>query len=317
MFVSVSRTGRMILGRLEKGDDLVDGLLEVCRKFSVRCAEVRAVGALSEVVLTAYDQRLRTYETGRRFVGDLEVVSLLGNVTEKDGELFCHLHASLARSTDNGLQMLGGHVLSGKVFACEFVLQTCDDLILRRLNDKETGLSLWKDRIELRSKQEAAAGAAGSEAKGKVTWDDVLTEAMAMEQQEGAKSGKKTRKRTKKAAKAEEEAQAAPQDAATAASQDAEDAGRDEEEPAGLDDAQPAVAAGEESDEEWIEPVNGDIVMHPKFGRCIVEFIEDAEFIHLRLSNGRMVRISLEVVQLDLTGYEEDHQIFEAHLGKR
>ncbi len=323
MFVSVSRSGRMILGRLERGDDLLKGLIEVCRKFSVRCAEVRAIGALSEAVLTAYDQKLRTYETGRRFFGDLEIVSLLGNVTEKDGELFCHLHASLARSTDNGLQMLGGHLLSGQVFACEFVLQTCDDLILRRLQDKETGLALWKDRIELRSEQDQPAAQAG-----KVTWDDVLTEAMAMEDgKDGEVSAgrKKSAKAGKKAAKAGKKASGqkgtAPADPVSDATPDAQ-APNPAETAGGGDAGDGALVGGdaaaqeEAGDEDWVEPVTGDIVNHPKFGRCVVEFVEEDEFVHVRLPSGRMIRLSLEVVTLSLTGYEEDHQIFEARLGK-
>ena len=40
-----AKSGRVIVGRLERDEDLVGALLQVARKYDLRCAEVRALGA--------------------------------------------------------------------------------------------------------------------------------------------------------------------------------------------------------------------------------------------------------------------------------
>ena len=97
------------MGRLERGTDLVRALRRVCADHSVRTAEIRALGALESVEICAYEQKNRTYGPARTFKGDLEILSLTGNVSEKQGELALHLHITLARDTDNGIQVLGGN----------------------------------------------------------------------------------------------------------------------------------------------------------------------------------------------------------------
>jgi len=55
------------------------------------------------------------------------------------------------------------------------------------------------------------------------------------------------------------------------------------------------------------QPEAGDLLMHPKFGRCKVEKTSiDSDFITVRLRNHRLVRLSLEV--LDVSFLEEDEE---------
>ncbi len=261
------------MGRLDKDQDLLQGILEVCRKYSVRCAEIRALGALREVEIAVYDQRRKDYLTSKKFAGDLEILNATGNVSERDGDLFCHLHVTLSRDTDNGLEVLGGHLVSGKVFACEFTLSTCDDLILRRLPDKATGLALWGDAIQLQEEP-------GQESEGE-SWQDVLSQAVEPDGAEQPSSEPE-----------ESEREAAPPDP---------------------EELQPDEAA-QDLGAEWPEPEVGDWVLHPKFGRCVVERVEEGAYIQVRLPNRRLVRLGLEVVKLKLVGYEADRQVFEAIL---
>ena len=265
------------MGRLERGTDLVRALRRVCADHSVRTAEIRALGALESVEICAYEQKNRTYGPARTFKGDLEILSLTGNVSEKQGELALHLHITLARDTDNGIQVLGGHLLSGKVFACEFVINTCDDLILRRGVDKATGLPLWRDKIEFSpdtgdstgsSPPPGGAGPSGGE-KDKPTWKDVMEAALDPAAPSPSRAGDQAKEvRSQRASSTE-------------------------------------LAA-------WVEPLAGDFVEHPTFGRVTVERADEGEFIHVRLRNGRLVRLSLDVLELRLVGHEEGHQVFEA-----
>ena len=60
-----------------------------------------------------------------------------------------------------------------------------------------------------------------------------------------------------------------------------------------------------------LEP--GDYVDHPKFKRCRVARVEgDMEYVQVKLRNGNIVRLSLDIVTLVLVGSEDGHQVFEA-----
>jgi predicted DNA-binding protein with PD1-like motif len=149
MFVAESRRGRRLVGRLDRGVDLLDGLAEVCRLRKVRSAELRACGALEFATVGEYDQRSRVMRAPRRLDTQLELLSLYGNVSEKDGKLVVQARASLSRERDNGIELLGGQLLSGRVFSVEFVIEAFDDLLLRRALDADSGLQLWREVVTL------------------------------------------------------------------------------------------------------------------------------------------------------------------------
>ncbi len=70
-----------------------------------------------------------------------------------------------------------------------------------------------------------------------------------------------------------------------------------------------AAEAPPHSDEPGpIEPARaGDIIEHARFGQCEIERIEgEAEFAHVRLKNQRLVRLSLDVLQLVLIESQPD-----------
>jgi hypothetical protein len=317
----ISRKGRLLIGRLERGNELVDTLLDLCSAESIRCGEIRALGALSRVELCAYDQKKQRYGPSRAYTGDIEILSLVGNVSEKSGDLACHLHATVARDTDNGIQVIGGHVVTATVFACEVTINACDDLILRRGMDEKTGLSLWTEKFQLpepvapesdgvgrESAAEAQPGPppekepASPEGEEDVTWDDVMA---ATTEQPEAKKEAPAPKPTKPSPAAREVPPAKPVVPDI---------------PDGTGLGEPQEKAPEEipepgPEEPWVEPQFGDIVVHPRFGRCKVQRIEDGEYLHVKLKNGRSVRLNLAVINLKLSSFEQGKQVFEAQMG--
>jgi predicted DNA-binding protein with PD1-like motif len=68
------------------------------------------------------------------------------------------------------------------------------------------------------------------------------------------------------------------------------------------------------------EPVNvraGDLIDHPKFGRCDVERVDgDQEFVTARLRNQRLIRLSLDVLTLIPAGQVDGKNLFRAVAGK-
>ena len=61
----------------------------------------------------------------------------------------------------------------------------------------------------------------------------------------------------------------------------------------------------------------GDLIDHPKFGRCAVERVDgDMEFVTARLRNQRLIRLSLEVLTLIPAGQADGKNLFRAVAGK-
>lgn len=143
MFSQPVNRGRVIMGRLEKGADLLPTLEQICRHENIELGEIRAIGAVSRARAGYYRQEEKAY-TYLEFPGPHEIISLQGNVSLKDGRPFVHAHVSLMAADGH---LVGGHLAEGTiVFACEYVIT---EYILEpggtfeRVFDAPTGLYLW------------------------------------------------------------------------------------------------------------------------------------------------------------------------------
>lgn len=141
MDARVSTTGRRIMGRLPKDSDLLEALTAICVREQITLGEVRAIGAVTKARLGFYDQAKQVYEY-LDFDQPLEIVTLMGNVSLKDGKPFVHAHVTLA---DHQGRCFGGHLVEGApVFACEFVVKEYrSETAFKRGLDTPTGLALW------------------------------------------------------------------------------------------------------------------------------------------------------------------------------
>jgi hypothetical protein len=129
------------MGRLNKGDDLLSSLQRVCSELEISQGTVSAIGAVACARIGYYDQAERKYEL-LHLSRHLEILSLVGNISLREGEVFVHAHVVLG---DESGQPFGGHLVEGtEVFACEFTVQEfLTETPLRRVMDEETGLFLW------------------------------------------------------------------------------------------------------------------------------------------------------------------------------
>ena len=133
--------GKRIVARLAHGGDLIDEILAVAGEHHIEIGQCWAIGAVKRARLAYYDQDGKGYW---EFALDrhLEIVSLIGNVSLRDGRPAVHAHAAFA---DDEGHMFGGHVAAGcEIFACELLLVEFSGEILEREHDEVTGLPLWK-----------------------------------------------------------------------------------------------------------------------------------------------------------------------------
>lgn len=132
---------RTIIGHLERGSDLYDGIAKIAIEQSIKVGRVTGIGAVQKAKLAYYDQKAMKYYD-IELDEPLEIVSLYGNISAKDGTPFVHAHVVLADEQGNGK---GGHLLPGgtPVFACELTIEEFEGPELARGFDDKTGLTLW------------------------------------------------------------------------------------------------------------------------------------------------------------------------------
>lgn len=139
-----TRASRQIVGRVFHGTGLQEALRNLTDEHALRTAWISAIGAFEWVELTEYDQVEQRYLQAHRFER-CELLLLQGNLSERDGEPFWHLHGTVSLREDGRDVTYGGHLVDGSVFALEFRIDCYDGLELRRTKDEATGLQLWAD----------------------------------------------------------------------------------------------------------------------------------------------------------------------------
>jgi predicted DNA-binding protein with PD1-like motif len=137
-----ARASRHIVGRVFRGSGLQDAFRNLVDEHDLRTAWVSAIGAFEWIELTEYNQSDRRYEEAHRFEG-CELLSMQGNLSERDGEPFWHLHATVSLREGGRDVTYGGHVVDGSIFALEFRIDCFDEVELKRVDDEATGLQLW------------------------------------------------------------------------------------------------------------------------------------------------------------------------------
>ena len=144
MIVMKSKESRRIIGRLNTGDDIYKSLKELCKKHDLLTGDIRGVGYLQDARLAVYDPETATFIEDEEPLGPVQVISLMGNVSQRKGEPSLHLQTMLVLlGEEAGGALRGGRLLSGTIADFEFVVDTVDDFALVREYDEETGLYPW------------------------------------------------------------------------------------------------------------------------------------------------------------------------------
>jgi uncharacterized protein len=100
------RQGDRVQLRFLSGEQFVAPLLEWLSREGIGYAALSGLGAVSGATVSYWNAQTKQYEQ-HQLTQQMEVVSLLGNVTIRDGKPFIHAHVGLGRSD---LSVVGGHV---------------------------------------------------------------------------------------------------------------------------------------------------------------------------------------------------------------
>ena len=118
--------------RLDPGDEIVESLTKLCSREDIRLGSVTGLGAADHAVTGLYNVKEKQYYK-TQFDGPMEITSLVGNITRKDGEVYLHLHINLC---DETMQVKGGHLNECRISATsEIVVRSISGEVGRRVDD--------------------------------------------------------------------------------------------------------------------------------------------------------------------------------------
>lgn len=130
--------GNIILIRLDPGDEILASLKQICAHEGVTLGAVQGIGAVNRTVLGLFDPTAKQYHANT-FEENLEIVSLTGNVTAMDGEVYLHLHMAVS---DLQGRVFGGHLSEAMVsVTAEIIITRVEGAVNRKFNE-EIGINL-------------------------------------------------------------------------------------------------------------------------------------------------------------------------------
>lgn len=134
------KIGSRYFVRIDKGEEVVSSLKSFCAENRITLGSVLGIGAADRVTVGLFNTATKEYHN-KALEGEYEITNLTGSVTTKDGEVYLHLHITLA---DEEYKAYGGHLNECRISGtCELVIDTVEGR-MDRFFDDHCGLNIWK-----------------------------------------------------------------------------------------------------------------------------------------------------------------------------
>ena len=131
------RFGETLVVRMDRGEEILEQLKALAEKEHIALASVEALGAVNDFTVGVYNTAEKKYYSNH-FEGAYEIVSLTGTVSSMDGQVYLHLHTTLA-GQDHTVH--GGHVIEMRVgLTCEMFVRVLPGELTRQ-PDAELGIN--------------------------------------------------------------------------------------------------------------------------------------------------------------------------------
>jgi len=126
------------LVRLKKDAEVITALKKLAKRKRIKGAFFFGLGVGKDITLGYYALKNKNY-IKRKFIGEYEFTSLVGNISLLKKEIIIHCHVTI---TDNKFNAYGGHLFEGTIHGtCEIIVIPLDRK-LKRKRDRVTGLNL-------------------------------------------------------------------------------------------------------------------------------------------------------------------------------
>lgn len=130
--------------RMDRGDEIVSSIMDVCQREGVRSATFSGIGGCSDAEIQVFDPEVGAFKT-ERVESLLELVSLMGNVIScEDGTLSRHVHAMFSYQDEGVPRILAGHLKSTTVlYTAEIELRPVAGGVISAKLNEETNTNFW------------------------------------------------------------------------------------------------------------------------------------------------------------------------------
>lgn len=125
---------------LEPGEHVLETVTAYLKRNAIHAARFTAIGGFREVELKYFNMQTSVYEH-RTLRAQVEVISLVGSVSLREGEPFIHAHVVVG---DAEYRAHAGHLGEGVVEPTLELFLTPIDGSLTREKDERTGLDLLR-----------------------------------------------------------------------------------------------------------------------------------------------------------------------------
>lgn len=126
--------------RLNKNEEVITSLKKLCEHENIKLAEITGIGASDCIEIGIFNVNTKEYKT-KTFNGMFEITSLIGNVTQKDNEVYLHIHINFGDENGN---VKGGHLVKANISATSEIIVTEIKGEVGRVLSNEIGLNLLK-----------------------------------------------------------------------------------------------------------------------------------------------------------------------------
>jgi len=134
--------GRIYIGRLPQGADVVAAITRIANEEGIKVGTVAVYGMLSRLALSVAGQPGGMAQVVER-EECMEIASLGGTLSQFKGRSMARLNGAFAGGDGS---LVGGSLALGSiVYACEVVITELVGGVLTRDFDAATGLPLWKE----------------------------------------------------------------------------------------------------------------------------------------------------------------------------
>lgn len=130
--------GESIILRLEKGEEVIESIKELCEKENVKLGLISGLGAANHVVVGLFKVDEKKYYSNT-FEEDFEITNLTGNISRMNGEVYLHMHGTFANIEG---KCIGGHLNKAIISATsEIIINKINGEVGRKFSE-EIGLNL-------------------------------------------------------------------------------------------------------------------------------------------------------------------------------
>ena len=125
---------------LDNHVSIIEALTKFCAEKGILSGSISGLGAVNTATFRYLNPATMVY-VDKTFNEQMELTSIVGNISRKDGSVYLHVHVTASRSD---YSCIGGHLLDARIFgACELFIEDYG-LEVGRCPDPETGLNHYK-----------------------------------------------------------------------------------------------------------------------------------------------------------------------------